>query len=305
MSKESLRDAIDAALAGPPLTRADVGLPELPAPKLPAPKLNEPDLGMTAAPPGDMTGDDNVVPLRPEPPAPDNQIDDAPAAAPSAPGSKAAKGRRADRHLSPEFPITALGHANGMYFYLDAEGQYRKLTAPEHVKLTLAGMLGRKINAAWDFYPKIQKMTEDGPEYSTKDWDVAQLAQDLMRACAAEGIWRELDRVRGPGGWRDGETGALVLHAGDRLYTSDGEAALGKRGQHVYTAGEKQPAPGAAPEARDRLHAPAGELLTLLMGWNWARDDLDPYLALGWVLCGIMGGALDWRPAIWVTGRSR
>jgi hypothetical protein len=40
----------------------------------------------------------------------------------------------------------------------------------------------------------------------------------------------------------------------------------------------------------------------MLRAWNWFRELEDPMLALGWIGCAMVGGALHWRPHAWVTG---
>lgn len=55
-------------------------------------------------------------------------------------------------------------------------------------------------------------------------------------------------------------------------------------------------------DAKPGPAGPAGEILALLKSWHWKRPDIDPYLALGWIACAYLGGALKWRPLMWVTG---
>jgi hypothetical protein len=47
---------------------------------------------------------------------------------------------------------------------------------------------------------------------------------------------------------------------------------------------------------------PARELLQALRRWNWTRPNVDPVLMLGWIASAMLGGALPWRPVVFVTG---
>ena len=47
----------------------------------------------------------------------------------------------------------------------------------------------------------------------------------------------------------------------------------------------------------------AGELLhALFTCWRFARPMVDPMLLLGWNAAAVYGGALDYRPLVWLTG---
>jgi hypothetical protein len=108
-------------------------------------------------------------------------------------------------------------------------------------------------------------------------------------------------KVRGTGAHR-GRDGELLLHCGDKIYSTgtDGGAYLdpGFIDGFVYPAGPDRPRPD--PSEQDTA---AGEkLLAMLRAWNWFRELEDPMLALGWIGCAMVGGALHWRPHAWVTG---
>jgi hypothetical protein len=44
------------------------------------------------------------------------------------------------------------------------------------------------------------------------------------------------------------------------------------------------------------------ELMKLLRTWNWRRPLIDPVLLLGAIGASPIGGWLDWRPNLWITG---
>ena len=265
MTRAALADALQAGLHSAPIEVADAAL-GAPAPQDGAPPVDDP-LDMPVDTPRGRGGG-NVS--------------------------------RGHRKLPDDFPVTPLGHAKGVFFYLDPAGQFRELASDKHTKLNLTALMGTRIDAAWAAYP-IMKQNGDAWVLDKKNWDVPQLAQDLMKACAEIGVWNSADRIREPGGWCDA-AGKLILHCGDVLYHTQGEPQPpGKYARHVYSAGEPMPRPAARLD--DGAHGVAGRaLLDELKKWNMVRGEIDPYLILGWVVSGIMGGALEWRSAIWVTG---
>ena len=47
---------------------------------------------------------------------------------------------------------------------------------------------------------------------------------------------------------------------------------------------------------------PAAEVLSMLKSWTWRRGETDVLLLLGWIGAAKIGGALHWRPNMWITG---
>jgi putative DNA primase/helicase len=104
------------------------------------------------------------------------------------------------------------------------------------------------------------------------------------------------DKVRGCGAWWD--DGRVVVHAGDKLYVDKTPTDLGF-GNSRYTY-ENRPArriniddPLPVAEARKFLE------LNQMMPWT---NDLHALYSAGWCVVAPIGGVLDWRPNIWVTG---
>jgi hypothetical protein len=127
------------------------------------------------------------------------------------------------------------------------------------------------------------------------DWD--QVGRALMDECGAIGAVNIDNSVRGPGGWL-GHDGNLVFHCGDIIYTRDQAFKPGRIGEHVYPSAPAIPHP-----AQGRADSGAAEqILDFLKTWNWRRPDMDPHLLLGWIGAAMLGGALRWRPVVWVTG---
>jgi hypothetical protein len=219
---------------------------------------------------------------------------------------------RPDRGLPEGCPVTPLGLQGDLYYYLDALDQLRELKAKDHSRLNLVSLFGDDEGALYKLWPRV---TKDG---AVIGWNPGKLAEELMAACARRGVWDVWGRLRGPGAWL-ADDGRLVLHCGDGLAISAPPAEPGTEStaeikalrpayhrpgpqeRYVYPTAPAQPRPAEAPQT-GQPEGPATALLELLSTWRWARGETDAFLMLGWICCAIVGGALRWRPAVWITG---
>ena len=212
-------------------------------------------------------------------------------------------------NLPPDSPVKALGKTGRVCHYLDPQGQLISFTYQEHNRLNVIGLFGSETDALEDYFPKLNKAGDCiGVEFN----DAAMI---LMRDCARRGLWDPARWLRGRGAWV-GPDGELILHCGDRVFVGpvpDPKAKKapaeafrietpGEVGGHLYSARPPLPAPDFTRPRRSEQW-PGARLFRLLQGWNWRRGDLDAHLMLGWIVCARLGGAIDWRPLAWVTGR--
>lgn len=103
-------------------------------------------------------------------------------------------------------------------------------------------------------------------------------------------------RIRGRGAWID--NGRVVVHHGDRL-TVDGVAMdlTRIRSSFIYPMGRQMPQLHEQP-----LTASEGKrLLDISRKIAWSRPGSAPML-VGWGFLAPLGGALKWRPHLWITG---
>lgn len=208
------------------------------------------------------------------------------------------KDDRTDTGLPPDCPVVPLGKEGGTHYYLDAMGQLRPLTAKEHSRNGFADLFapfGSFLETHWPRVNKEGDIVGFRPELVT---------DALMQACGRRGVWSPFAKVRGRGAWR-GQDGALILHLGRRLWITQAGKHMterpGDRGGFVYPVLPERPSPH--PDAQPGgEQGPAAQLLTMLRSWAWYRPSLDPVLLLGWICAAMLGGALHWRPACWLTG---
>lgn len=230
------------------------------------------------------------------------KLHDAPPALPPPPpddddgGDDGDDGRRKrNRYGLPEgCPIIPLGLGGDMYFYIDTVGQYRELEDGKHSRLKIQGLFNKRAGMLFDLWPRKDK---DG---NTVGWRPEAVAMDLMVACGRIGVFDPFNKLRGLGAWR-GDDGDLVLHCGDEIMIGGEWRAPGFHNGRVYPLGKAilRPSALAAPSGPD---GPGAALMALLRTWNWKRRELDPHLLMGWIAAAMIGGALKWRPVVWITG---
>jgi len=198
-------------------------------------------------------------------------------------------------------PVKALGVNNGTLYFLDPRGQIRDLKAGELGQSHLDVLFGSSQGVLDHWWPRFDKDTNwVGCKYE-------RIRGDLIEAAFHQGIFTPWGRVRGVGAWC-GDDGELILHLGDRIWRGphpEGhrEATTFKPsrlGKYVYAAGEAQPMPIFDKEP-ERLCEATKALFSIFKQWSWRRE-IDPRLLLGWIGAAMIGGALDWRPAVWLSG---
>lgn len=234
-------------------------------------------------------------------------------------------GDRAERPpLDPSCPVRPLGIMSDVSgtqkcYYLDINGQLVGLEAGNrHGKNSMIALFGMQSDWLEVHFPQWSKPVTEY-DRSTKThtiikpseivgFDQAEASRALIEDCVRKGIFDPAGKMRGRGA-HSLTGGGLVVHCGDQVLavrarvTGDIDdrwhwQAPGIYDGHVYTAAAPIPRPHHEP-----VNTKAAEkLLALFMTWRWKRALLDPRFLLGWIACAMVGGALDWRPNIWITG---
>lgn len=201
--------------------------------------------------------------------------------------------KRDHGEIYPDCPVIALGVHGETFFYLDWLGQLQAVT--NHTKDRMRGIFGGRSDILMDWFPQHTKGS-NGPT----GWAQEPVATQMVLACTEKGVWNAFEKVRGLGAWPDGE-GGIILHCGDAVLHQGEWKTPGEIEGYVYPSAVIIPRP-LDDLIEDETSNPGQELLELLGTWNWLREDVDAYLLLGWICGAIFGGALDWRPLIWITG---
>jgi len=215
-------------------------------------------------------------------------------------------GQWRDMHLSfktglpsncPVIPLGKLATLSGTtYFFLDTLGEVAVLSENAGKGHITSLFSGRPNYLPWA-WPRFAKA---GKGWVVKGWEAEEARAALFAACAYMGTFELEDRVRGRGAWRD-ENGQLVFHAGDAIWIEGRWRPPGAHGRFIYPGRPKIGRPMRQLEPQGD-GSPGSILLDGLKSWNWERPDLDPRLALGWVMSAMVGGALEQRPVAYVVG---
>lgn len=199
-------------------------------------------------------------------------------------------------------PVRAVGLQKTTCIFLDALGQLIEAGPRElgqaHLSIYFAGDI--------DYLARWWPYWNAGGVWIESKFTPEKVQRSIQRACAEAGVWNDMNRVRGRGAWRCSD-GSLLLNCGDVLVVEGEVMQPDVYDGAVYPAG----APIMRPLARGSLILPAHHensagptLLRMFKTWNWRRGALDARLYLGALVCGFLGGALHWRPSLWVTGES-
>ena len=221
------------------------------------------------------------------------------------PGGKPLSGndnQAAEGTLPPDCPVRPLGKDGKVRYYLDADRQLIALADRDHSRLGILGLFGKRSELLYGYWPRHNK---DG---DVTGWRPELASENLMAACSEQGVWDAKERQRGRGAW-PGDDGELVLHTGSHVmvfpptsnpYRDHHSAPAGLVGRYVYSAAASVNVPDAEAVPAG-VGSPADTLLTLLRTWRWRRGEMDAVLLLGWIGAAMIGGALHWRPMVWLS----
>ncbi len=230
------------------------------------------------------------------------ELDEAPAATPT--GAPPAEGS-APRPAAPPparpgrprgeiwegCPVKALGVNGATSYFLDVLGQLRAVGKLE--RMTIMHLFGHRYEALCHAFPQFDKDMKRRPGKFEGDAAAAAMTQ----AAAEKGLFDPDGAVRGVGAWSD-DDGHLVYHMGHQLIIGGEEVEPTTHQGRIYPSYPAIPAPALAVKGSDA----AAATLEVFSTWAWDRPDIDPVIMLGTVGIQMMGGALDWRPATWLTG---
>jgi hypothetical protein len=193
--------------------------------------------------------------------------------------------------LPPGCPVVPLGCSGNAGYFIDPIGQVQKIEPP-YGKGHLLGLFAGDDNFLGWAWPRWGKKGIDG-------YAAEKAGACLVAACFAKGPWNEVERKRGRGAWlmRNGD---IALHTGTCVWVKNRREEPGVIDDYVYPARPQLQLPW--PEEVPDTANPAKLLRPLLNSWQWARPDVDPTLLLGWIGAAMIGGALPWRPAVYITG---
>lgn len=180
--------------------------------------------------------------------------------------------------------VRALGHEGSTYYYSSSSNK-------QIVSLSCSG---HTINGLLDLMPKDYWLSKYPLGDKGVKIDINSAASDLMEQCRGEGIYDD-GRVRGRGPWL--HDNGLVLHLGNRTWFQGEYHELNNIiSQSVYRLSPM------LPNLLEPMAATESKLLEQACRvFSWDRPSSHMYLT-GFLAIMRIGGALNWRPHLWITG---
>ncbi|MBR0700161.1 hypothetical protein JQ599_09640 [Bradyrhizobium diazoefficiens] len=208
-----------------------------------------------------------------------------------------------------ECPVECIGFEGPYKYVIDSSGQFRAMKAADFNQVGIQDLFSATPNypkwmrPRWHVPKGIDEVTGKPHKPQIKSFEADQIKEDFFRACARKGFFSPNDKMRGRGAWTF-RSGNLVYHSGDALWICEKgrfkALATGVHENMLYPRLSALSEPWTESITVDEN--PARKLLETFRKWNWTRPDVDPVLLLGWIGCALIGGALDWRPAVLLIG---
>ncbi|PWE50068.1 hypothetical protein DEM26_08950 [Thioclava sp. NG1] len=205
-------------------------------------------------------------------------------------GDKTSSGRPRGA-IWQDCPVRPLGVNGEMSYYLDRHGQLRAVK--KHEAQVILHLFGDRIELLCQKFPQYDK---EGSRKRDR-FDQTSAAMTMISACSEKGLFNPDGAVRGVGAWKD-DDGKLIYHCGQKLITDEGDKDPQDLDGKIYPAYPPIPAPEKPGAKTD----PATKALKQFETWSWEWQDTTPMIALGMTGVLMLCGAMDWRPAYWLTG---
>ena len=194
--------------------------------------------------------------------------------------------------LPRNFPVVPLGVMGEMAYFLDGMNQLREIKFKDFGKMRLQSLFIPQPNIVTYYWPRV-----DAKGKPTGGWRNEDCSTLLMSHVSQRGIFNPMTRIRGRGAHRS-QDNELIWHLGNVVLLAGQPQPPGLLEGYVYPGAERC----VKPHADDEIESPGLELKDLFCKWTFHRMAIDPLLLFGWVMAAKMGGALKWRPLVWVTG---
>lgn len=181
-----------------------------------------------------------------------------------------------------DWPFQCLGHDRGKFFLYTVEG--RQVLTLNARDLSSHGELLKLASLRW----------LEGAFPGRESFNARSAADAIMRSCYRVGVFNP-DAMRGRGVWLD--NGRRVMHLGDRLLVDGIETDLTKH-QSPFIYEQARPLDVSIGEPLS--DAECRRILAMCEAAAWAEPVRDGRLLAGWIVSALIGGALAWRPHLWI-----
>jgi len=204
-----------------------------------------------------------------------------------------------EKYNGIEYPFRCLGYHNNVYYYLpEGSQQILRLAGNQHDETHISAFLAPITfwENHWAGTKNVKTQEGEWEQIPTgPDWKGIKhhLIWNMQNPI---GVYQGDDSIRGTGVWRDNNR--IVIHFGDKLRVNNVDTEIAKIESHyIY---EKKRA--VETENTEPLNDDESKRLFYIVGkFSWARE-ISTELVCGWIVASMIGGALPWRPHIWLNG---
>jgi energy-coupling factor transporter ATP-binding protein EcfA2 len=191
-----------------------------------------------------------------------------------------------------ECTVQPLGHLDGTYFFINPDGEMRKLAARDFTDQQILSLF------AGDTKWLLRKFRSfDSKGIPREDFNRKKATAALMKSCHGRGIFSLSTPLRRYGVWRYGEK--IIVHAGSSVYADGKWIPAGQKfGSAIYVACAKS----EQPDFDNPISTQATrELLGHITRWAF-HDPLDADLVIGFLGAALLGGFPRWRVHSFLIG---
>ncbi len=181
-------------------------------------------------------------------------------------------------------PFRCLGYFHGLYHYITkGKNQVIELTPNNHTSRNL-------ITLANIQYWERNFHTKRGPDWLSI-WNTLQALAEQV------GVYNP-GNIRGTGIWMD--NGRVVVHTGNRLIVDGVETNfIDIKTEYIYESTSSIKMIKADPLDKNE----ANKVIKIMEMLAWV-DSISARILAGWCVIAPLSGALQWRPHIWLAGKS-
>lgn len=182
-----------------------------------------------------------------------------------------------------ECPVTCLGTANGVYYFLSPSGELRVLHAKDFRRVVLISLFDGWV----DWCHAVAPAPKDG-------WSIDLVAEILMRRCVDAGMFDPERAVHGLGVWPDdaSATPSVIVHCGDKVRIGQAWEAPGFRhGGALYA----RSIPIDRPDFESMVGTDAGQGLLDAAGCWAFHNPAELQIIVGYIASAMLGAAAPWR----------
>jgi len=197
-----------------------------------------------------------------------------------------------------QYPFKVLGYEGNNFYYLpDGGQQVICIRGNEHDEQHIAAYLA-PLDLWENLWTATKTINVDGQwieKNAGVDWKAVKRFL-IWEVQYKKGVFAGYENFRATGIWYDNKR--YIIHLGDRLIVDGIDTEISKIASNYIYEKKKTVEPNTYTPLTEKESL---RLLEINKQFQWTRD-ISPQLLTGWIVAGLIGGALPWRPHLWING---